>query len=328
MGLGPSMKMTTLHHYHCPHTAELGRQTDIAFAGILVDGVSELCDDKIFTAKRTAQLAAMMEAYGAIVTVDGFGNHHVDFVNVIEQLGRRGIPAVGVSFFGEQGKLVCTGDYLDCLLDINKTSSGVETCVVGQNNLTPEDAYKAVGLLKYRMRKTGKTASGAPAERAFAGTKLLRKSFPVHGVRFGSKTQIRNGVLEIREDIRDRALGMSPDIKDIRVQILAPGEDNLFVNANLDFIPVACKVTGELGEGGDPSSHGHNRHADRCGGVRIPAGKHRIVLWHPAGSSGKRSSGDAGGRRLPPPRGCAPAGRRRQDCGGHSGGPSGSRQDC
>lgn len=249
MGLGLSMKMTTLHHYHCPHTAELGRQTDIAFAGILVDGVSELCDDKIFTAKRTAQLAAMMEAYGAIVTVDGFGNHHVDFVNVIEQLGRRGIPAVGVSFFGEQGKLVCTGDYLDCLLDINKTSSGVETCVVGQNNLTPEDAYKAVGLLKYRMRKAGKTASGAPPERAFAGTKLLRKSFPVHGVRFGSKTQIRNGVLEIREDIRDRALGMSPDIKDIRVQILAPGEDNLFVNANLDFIPVACKVTGELGEG-------------------------------------------------------------------------------
>lgn len=78
MGLGPSMKMTTLHHYHCSHTAELGRQTDIAFAGILVDGVSELCDDKIFTAKRTARLAAMMEAYGAIVTVDGLGNHHVD----------------------------------------------------------------------------------------------------------------------------------------------------------------------------------------------------------------------------------------------------------
>ena len=177
MGLGPSMKMTTLHHYHCPLTAELGRQTDIAFAGILVDGVSELCDDKIFTAKRTAQLAAMMEAYGAIVTVDGLGNHHVDFVNVIEQLGRRGIPAVGVSFFGEQGKLVCTGDYLDCLLDINKTSSGVETCVVGRNNLTPEDAYKAVGLLKYRMRKAGKTASGASQNGPLRAPNCCAKAF-------------------------------------------------------------------------------------------------------------------------------------------------------
>ncbi|MGN1022750.1 MAG: glycine/sarcosine/betaine reductase component B subunit [Lachnospiraceae bacterium] len=243
------MKMTTLHHYRCPLTAELGRQTDIAFAGILVDGVSELCDDKIFTAKRTAQLAAMMQADGAIVTVDGFGNHHVDFVNVIEQLGRHGIPAVGVSFFGEQGKLVCTGDYLDCLLDINKTSSGVETCVVGQNNLTADDAYKAVRLLKYRMRKAGKTAPPKQAERAFTGTTLMRRSFPVHEVRFGRKTQFQHGVLEIMENIRDRALGMSPDIRDIQVRILAPGENDLFVNANLDFFPIACKVSGELGVG-------------------------------------------------------------------------------
>ena len=76
MGLGPSMKMTTLHHYHCLLTAELARQSDITFAGILADGVSELFDDKIFTAERTAHLAAKMQADGAIVTADGFGNHH------------------------------------------------------------------------------------------------------------------------------------------------------------------------------------------------------------------------------------------------------------
>ena len=71
MGLGPSMKMTTPHHYRCPLTAELARQSDITFAGILADGVSELFDDKIFTAERTAHLAAMMQADGAIVTADG-----------------------------------------------------------------------------------------------------------------------------------------------------------------------------------------------------------------------------------------------------------------
>ncbi|MEE8837263.1 MAG: glycine/sarcosine/betaine reductase component B subunit [Eubacteriales bacterium] len=255
MGLGPSMKMTTLHHYRCPLTAELAKQDDISFAGILIDGVSELCDDKIFTAKRTAEMAAMMQADGAIVTVDGFGNHHVDFVNVIEQLGRRGIPAVGVSFFGEQGKLVCTGDYLDCLIDINKTSSGFETCVVGQNNLTPEDAYKAVGLLKYRMKKagkkTGEKVSGSALQTVAlpAGNVLVRHSFPVHEVRFGEKTAVHHGVLEIRQDIRDRAAGISPDIHDVQVRILPPGLTDDFVNANLDFFPVACKISGEPGEG-------------------------------------------------------------------------------
>ena len=293
MGLGPSMKMTTLHHYRCPVTAELAKQDDISFAGILIDGVSELCDDKIFTAKRTAEMAAMMQADGAIVTVDGFGNHHVDFVNVIEQLGLRGIPSVGVSFFGEQGKLVCTGDYLDCLIDINKTSSGFETCVVGQNNLTQEDAYKVVGLLKYRMKKAGKsscesamrmadltgqenqTRTVVPADdmqmaspdrlsdtsmrlasiRAtgkkylHAGNTLVRHSFPVHEVRFGETTALHGGILEIRKDIRDRAVGPSPNLLDVQVQILPPGLTDQSVNANLDFFPVACKISGELGEG-------------------------------------------------------------------------------
>lgn len=267
MGLGPSMKMTTLHHYRCPLTAELAKQNDMSFAGILIDGVSELCDDKIFTAKRTAQTAAMMQADGAIVTADGFGNHHVDFVNVIEQLGRRGIPAVGVSFFGEQGKLVCTGDYLGCLIDINKTSSGFETCVLGQNNLTADDAYKAVGLLKYRMKKAVKNAHGVPADfgadrftntnahgrpeinRVQSGNTLVRHSFPVHEVKFGTRTSFHQGTLEIRKDIRDRAAGLSGDIRDIQVRILPPGLTDEFVNANLDFFPVACKISGEPGEG-------------------------------------------------------------------------------
>ena len=91
MGLGPSIKMTTLHHFNCPVTNELRAQKDIDFCGIIVDGVSEVCEDKIFTAKRAADIAVAMRADGAIVAIDGWGNHHVDFVNVIEQLGLRGI---------------------------------------------------------------------------------------------------------------------------------------------------------------------------------------------------------------------------------------------
>ncbi len=84
MGLGPSIKMTTLHHYNCPVTKALSADEEIEFLGIIVDGVSEVCDDKIYSAVRTGFMAEGMRADGAIVAIDGWGNHHVDFVNVIE----------------------------------------------------------------------------------------------------------------------------------------------------------------------------------------------------------------------------------------------------
>ena len=57
MGLGHSIKMITLHRFRCPATAALSREEDIEFTGIIVDGVSEVCDDKIYTAKRVGDLA-------------------------------------------------------------------------------------------------------------------------------------------------------------------------------------------------------------------------------------------------------------------------------
>ncbi len=42
MGLGPSIKMTTLHHFRCPVTEALSKEKDIEFTGIIVDGVSEV----------------------------------------------------------------------------------------------------------------------------------------------------------------------------------------------------------------------------------------------------------------------------------------------
>ena len=36
---------------------------------------------------------------------------------------------------------------------------------------------------------------------------------------------------------------------DMTVQIVQPGEHNFFVNSNLDYMPIACKTRGSLGEG-------------------------------------------------------------------------------
>lgn len=36
----------------------------------------------------------------------------MDFVNVIRQLGIREIPSVGLSYIGQQGRLVCSDPYV------------------------------------------------------------------------------------------------------------------------------------------------------------------------------------------------------------------------
>lgn len=249
MGLGPSIKMTTLHHYRCPVTAALAKEKELEFTGIIVDGVSEVCDDKIYTAKRVGDIAQMLRADGAIVAIDGWGNHHVDFVNVIEQLGIRGIPSVGLSYIARQGRLVCTNNYVDCVVDFNKSASGYESCVVGENNLTDYDAMKAVALLKNKIKKAGKPIQMTDSDEVQTLRRLTRKVFRIKEVCFGHTTGIDRGVLTIKEGIEKPYVEMEPRIKAVKLQIHRPKENDFFVNSNLDYSPIACKVRGELGEG-------------------------------------------------------------------------------
>lgn len=44
-------------------------------------------------------------------------------------------------------------DYLDAIVDINKSATGEETNVVGENNMDRIDCLKAKALLKLKMRK-------------------------------------------------------------------------------------------------------------------------------------------------------------------------------
>lgn len=250
MGLGPSIKMTTLHHYQCPLTKALSADPDIELTGIIVDGVSEVCDDKIYTAKRVGDIGQMLRADAAVVATDAWGNHHVDFVNVIEQLGIRGIPSVGLSYIAQQGRLVCTNNFVDCVIDFNKSAAGYESCVVGENNLTDYDAMKAVALVKNKLKKAGKPVEEAlNLGESVKLRRLLRKTFTIKEVKFGDTTSIERGVLTIRKGIEKNLILQEERIKDVTVSIVEPGNYDFFVNSNLDYSPIACKVRGELGEG-------------------------------------------------------------------------------
>lgn len=153
MGIGPSTKETTLHHFRDPLLDVVSNDKDIDLLGIIVVGTPQDNKEKYFVGQRAAAWVEAMRADGVIISVDGWGNSHVDYANTIEEIGKREIPVVGLSFIGTQAKFVVTNKYMDTIVDFNKSEKGIETQVVGENNVNYLDVKKALAFLKLKMRK-------------------------------------------------------------------------------------------------------------------------------------------------------------------------------
>ena len=155
MGIGPSTKETTLHHFRDPLLNVVDNDKDIDLLGVLIVGTPQDNNEKYFVGERVAVLAESMRVDGVIISVDGWGNSHVDFAHTIEEIGERKIPVVGLSFIGTQAKFVVTNKYMDTIVDFNKSTLGIETEVVGENTVNEKDAKKALALLKLKMNNKG-----------------------------------------------------------------------------------------------------------------------------------------------------------------------------
>ncbi|HCQ88616.1 MULTISPECIES: glycine/sarcosine/betaine reductase component B subunit [unclassified Clostridium] len=155
MGVGPSTKETTLHHFRDPLIDVVANDEDVDLLGVIIVGTPQANEDKVFVGQRVATWVEAMRVDGAIISVDGWGNSHVDFANTIEEIGKRNIPVVGLSFIGTQAKFVVTNKYMDTIVDFNKSKEGIETEVVGENNISTLDSRKALAFLKLKMRKMG-----------------------------------------------------------------------------------------------------------------------------------------------------------------------------
>lgn len=153
MGVGPSTKETTLHHFRDPLLKVIAEDSDVDLMGVIIVGTPQDNEQKLFVGQRAAQWVESMRADGVIISVDGWGNSHVDYANTIEEIGKRNIPVVGLSFIGTQGQFVVSNKYMSNIVDFNKSQEGIETEVVGENNVTELDAKKALSILKLKIRK-------------------------------------------------------------------------------------------------------------------------------------------------------------------------------
>ena len=153
MGVSTSTKETTLHYFRDPLLDVVSSDKDVDLAGIIIVGTPQDNDSKYFLGERVADWAEAMRLEGVIVTLEGWGNDHVDFANTIEQLSKRGICVSGLSFIGGEG-FVVSNSYMDTIVDFCKSESGYESGLVGENTTDELDAKKALAYLKLKMNKT------------------------------------------------------------------------------------------------------------------------------------------------------------------------------
>ena len=149
--IGPSTKEMTRHYFREPLVEALVKDDEFHFVGVIFVGSPQVNDEKTFVSERLGAWIETMDVEGAIVTTEGFGNNHIDFISHIGQIGQRDIPVVGVSFCAYQGQLVVGNQYADAMIEINKDAKGFENEVLGCSEICPKDALRAIQLLKNKM---------------------------------------------------------------------------------------------------------------------------------------------------------------------------------
>ncbi|MDD3140759.1 MAG: D-proline reductase (dithiol) proprotein PrdA [Lachnospiraceae bacterium] len=149
--IGPASKEMSRHYWREPLVLEVLHDPEVDLCGVIFVGSPQINAEKFYVSKRVGMMAEALDVDGAFVTTEGFGNNHIDFASHIEQIGMRGIPVVGMSFCAVQGALVVGNKYMTHMVDNNKSEGGIENEVLACNTLCPEDAIRALAMLKDQM---------------------------------------------------------------------------------------------------------------------------------------------------------------------------------
>ncbi len=149
--IGPATKEMTRHYIREPLVEGLAADTELDLIGVVCVGSPQVNDEKLWVSERLGSLLEALDIDGCIITTEGFGNNHIDFIQHIGQAGKRGIPVVGVSFCAYQGQLVVGNKYATAMVEENMDKGGFENNVAGCSCVTKEVAVRAIQMLKNKM---------------------------------------------------------------------------------------------------------------------------------------------------------------------------------
>lgn len=149
--IGPATKEMTRHYIREPLVEGLAEDNELDLIGVVCIGSPQVNDEKLWVSERLGSLFESLDLDGVIITTEGFGNNHIDFIEHIGQAGVRDIPVVGVSFCAYQGQLVVGNKYATAMVEENLDQGGFENDIAGCSCVTPSVAARAIQMLKNVM---------------------------------------------------------------------------------------------------------------------------------------------------------------------------------
>lgn len=149
--IGPASKETSRHYFREPLVLKALEDPDYDVCGVMFVGSPQANTDKSYVSRFLGNAIDTMDLDGAIVTTEGFGNNHIDFASHIDQIGRRGVPVVGMTYSAVQGQLVVGNEHMNAMIDHNKSRQGIENEILENNCLAEEDAIRALEMLRAKI---------------------------------------------------------------------------------------------------------------------------------------------------------------------------------
>lgn len=149
--IGPATKEMTRHYIREPLVEGLAADNELDLIGVVFIGSPQVNDEKLWVSERLGSMLETLDLDGVIITTEGFGNNHIDFIQHIGQAGKRNIPVVGVSFCAYQGQLVVGNEYATAMVEENMDKGGFENDIAECSCVTTEVAARAIQMLKNRM---------------------------------------------------------------------------------------------------------------------------------------------------------------------------------
>ncbi len=81
-------------------------------------------------------------------------------------------------------------------------------------------------------------------------SKLIIRAFNIENIYLSDKTEIKDHMLYINKNLTNEALDIGKEyIKSLDIKIINKDDRNVYVNSIMDFIPIAAKALGKIGEG-------------------------------------------------------------------------------
>lgn len=149
--IGPSTKETSRHYWREPLVLATMADEELDLCGVIFVGSPQVNAEKFYVSGRVGTMVGALDVDGAFVGTEGEGNNHIDYASHIEQIGKRGIPVVGLTFSAKTGALVVGNKYMDHMIELAKCEDGLDNRILENNTITDMDAQRAIAMLKDAM---------------------------------------------------------------------------------------------------------------------------------------------------------------------------------